>query len=290
MATHTDAPAHAHEGHHEVHHDFHLVDPSPWPIVGSLAAATLVVGGLMYMHAIPGWPYVFLLALAGIALTMIGWWRDVIAESRRGDHKDVVARGLRIGMVLFITSEVLFFFAFFWAYFWGALYHPVTVEGYTWLPEGAHPVPAFDIPFLNTLILLLSGCTVTWAHHAVRENDNPTAAKALLLTVALGVIFTSLQAYEYVHTIYSPEGFTLSSQIFGSTFYMATGFHGFHVIIGTTFLAVCTYRAWRAHFRPNKHVGLEAAAWYWHFVDVVWLFLFVWVYWWGGYIALSGYE
>jgi cytochrome c oxidase subunit III len=290
MVTHTDAPDHAHHGHHEVHHDYHLVDPSPWPIVGSLAAATLAVGGLMYMHAIAGWPYVLLLAVAGIALTMVGWWRDVIFESRHGDHTDVVARGLRIGMVLFITSEVLFFFAFFWAYFWGALYHPVTVEGYTWLPEGAHPVPAFDIPFLNTMILLLSGCTVTWAHHAVRENDNATAAKALLLTVGLGVIFTGFQAYEYVHTIYSPEGFTLSSQIFGSTFYMATGFHGFHVIIGTTFLAVCTARAFAHHFRPHKHVGLEAAAWYWHFVDVVWLFLFVWVYWWGGYIALSGHP
>jgi cytochrome c oxidase subunit 3 len=290
MVTHTDAPAHAQHGHHEVHHDYHLVDPSPWPIVGSLAAATLVVGGLMYMHAIPGWQYVMPLGVAGIALTMVGWWRDVISESRHGDHTDVVARGLRVGMVLFITSEVLFFFAFFWAYFWGALYHPVTVEGYTWLPEGAHPVPAFDIPFLNTMILLLSGCTVTWGHHAVREGDNRTATKALALTVALGVLFTGFQAYEYVHTIYSPEGFTLSSQIFGSTFYMATGFHGFHVIIGTTFLIVCTVRALYDHFRPNKHVGLEAAAWYWHFVDVVWLFLFVWVYWWGGYIALSAHD
>jgi cytochrome c oxidase subunit 3 len=136
---------------------------------------------------------------------------------------------------------------------------------------------------------LLSGCTVTWAHHRVREHDNATASKALLLTVALGVLFTSLQAYEYVHTIYASEGFTISSGIFGSTFYMATGFHGFHVMVGTTFLIVCTMRAWYDQFRVDKHVGLEAAAWYWHFVDVVWLFLFVWVYWWGGTIAFAGH-
>ena len=155
--------------------------------------------------------------------------------------------------------------------------------------EGAHPVEAWDVPFLNTMILLLSGCTVTWAHHCVREGDNRTATKALALTVLLGLTFTSFQAYEYVHTIYSPEGFQISSGIFGSTFYMATGFHGFHVMIGTTFLLVCTFRAFYGHFRPDKHVGLEAAAWYWHFVDVVWLFLFTWVYWWGSYIALAGH-
>jgi cytochrome c oxidase subunit 3 len=163
------------------------------------------------------------------------------------------------------------------------------VEGYTWLPAGAHPVETWDVPFLNTMILLLSGCTVTWAHHCVREGDNRTATKALALTVALGVVFTAFQAYEYVHTIYNPEGFQISSGIFGSTFYMATGFHGFHVMIGTTFLLVCTMRAYYAHFRPDKHVGLEAAAWYWHFVDVVWLFLFAWVYWWGGQIALAAH-
>jgi cytochrome c oxidase subunit 3 len=284
MATQAEAAGHE---HHEVHHDYHLVEPSPWPIIGTIAALILVSGGLMYMHGAAGWRYVLPLGVLGIAVTMVGWWRDVVRESRHGDHTDVVAHGLRMGMVLFITSEVLFFFAFFWAYFWGALYHPVTVEGYQWLPEGAHPVETWDIPFLNTMILLLSGCTVTWAHHAVRENDNQTATKALALTVLLGLIFTGFQAYEYVHTIYHPEGFTISDGIFGSTFYMATGFHGFHVMIGTTFLIVCTLRAWYGHFRPNKHVGLEAAAWYWHFVDVVWLFLFVWVYWWGGYIALS---
>jgi cytochrome c oxidase subunit 3 len=287
MATHADASSHEAHGHHEVHHDYHLVDPSPWPAFGSLSAIVLVTGGLFYMKDVAAWPYVMLLGLAGVITTMAGWWRDVVKESLHGDHKAVVARGLRVGMVLFITSEVFFFFAFFWAYFWGAINHPEAVEGYRWLPEGAHPVPAWDIPFLNTLILLLSGVTVTWAHHEVREGNNAAASKALLLTVVLGVIFTSFQAYEYVHTIYGHAGFTISDGIFGSTFYMATGFHGFHVFIGTTFLLVCTMRAWYDTFRPKKHVGLEAAAWYWHFVDVVWLFLFVWVYWWGGTIALA---
>ena len=212
------------------------VPPSgrPWPIVGSISALTLVTGGLMYMHEIPGGPWVLLLAVLGLAFTLVFWWRDVI-HGRTGHHTDVVSKGLRIGMALFITSEVLFF-AFFWAYFWGALHHPATVEAYTWLPEGAHPVETWDVPFLNTMILLL-GLHGTWAHHCVREGDNRTATKALALTVLLGILFTSLQAYEYIHTIY-PEGFTLSSGIFGSTFYMATGFHGFHVMIGTTFLIV----------------------------------------------------
>ena len=283
----TQADAHAEHGHHEVHHPYHLVEPSPWPVAGALSALVLVTGGLLYMHDHPAGVWIMLLAVLGLAYTLVHWWRDVIQEGRTGHHTDVVSKGLRIGMALFITSEVLFFFAFFWAYFWGALVHPMDVEGYTWLPAGAHPVETWDIPFLNTLILLLSGCTVTWAHHAIRENDNATGFKALALTVALGVLFTSLQAYEYFHTIFSPEGFQITSGIFGSTFYMATGFHGFHVMIGTSFLAVCMMRAWYAHFRADKHVGLEAAAWYWHFVDVVWLFLFVWVYWWGGTIALA---
>jgi cytochrome c oxidase subunit 3 len=289
MASQADAHGQA-QGHghgHEVQHPYHLVDPSPWPAAGAIAALTLVVGGLMYMHEIAGGPWVMLAAVAILAFTLVCWWRDVVREGMTGHHTEVVSKGLRIGMALFITSEVLFFFAFFWAFFWGALIHPVDVPDYSWLPAGAHPVPTWDIPFLNTLILLLSGCTVTWAHHRVREGDNATATKALLLTVTLGIIFTGLQAYEYVHTIHSSQGFTISDGVFGSTFYMATGFHGFHVMIGTSFLIVCTMRAWYDQFRTEKHVGLEAAAWYWHFVDVVWLFLFVWVYWWGGTIALA---
>jgi cytochrome c oxidase subunit 3 len=272
---------HAHEdhGHHKPSHPYHLVDPSPWPLVGSLSALLLTSGGVMWMHGHPAGRWVTLLGFAGVIVVMAGWWRDVLRESRSGAHSEVVAKGLRLGMALFIISEVLFFFAFFWAFFWGALYPPDTVAT-AWPPEGIEPVPTWGIPFLNTLILLLSGAAVTWAHHAVKENDQRTAFRALVLTVALGLVFTMFQAYEYYEQIH--EGFTLQDGVFGSAFYMATGFHGLHVQIGTIFLAVCMMRAYYAAFRPNKHVGFEAASWYWHFVDVVWLFLFVWVYWWGG--------
>jgi cytochrome c oxidase subunit 3 len=265
--------------HHGPKHDYHLVHPSPWPALGSISALVLTGGGVMWMHAYALGHWITLLGFLGVLAVMFGWWRDVLHESAHGDHTLVVSRGLRIGMALFITSEVLFFFAFFWAFFWGALNHPMTMAE-IWPPEGVSPPAAFDIPFLNTMILLLSGATVTWAHHAIREDDQATAFKALLVTVLLGLTFTSFQAYEYVHAIH--EGFTLQDGMYGSTFYMATGFHGFHVIVGTTFLIVCTIRAYNFAFKPNKHVGFEAAAWYWHFVDVVWLFLFVCVYWWGG--------
>lgn len=290
MASPSDTADHA-DHHHEVNHDYHLVDPSPWPFIGSLSAVGLVIGLLCWMKDVPGGLFILLGGVIGILFTMYGWWKDVVAESSGGDHTEVVSKGLRLGMALFITSEVLFFFAFFWAFFWGALVHPdpTAVESYSWLPEGTHPVPTWDIPLLNTLILLLSGCTVTWAHHEILEGRNDKARVPLWITVGLGVIFTCFQVYEYVHTIYNPAGFQISSQIFGSTFYMATGFHGFHVFIGTTFLAVCLYRVYQSHFKAEKHIGFESAAWYWHFVDVVWLFLFCWVYWWGGSIAGVGH-
>jgi cytochrome c oxidase subunit 3 len=268
--------AHGHDG---PHHDYHLVDPSPWPATGALAALFLTGGTVLWMHGHDVGYVVTAVGFLGVLATMFVWWRDVLREGITGHHKDVVSRGLRVGMALFITTEVMFFVAFFWAFFWGAINQPM-LYSVSWPPAGLAPVAAWDIPFLNTMILLLSGATVTWAHHAVREGDQDTAFKALLLTACLGVTFTSFQAYEYVHSI--SEGFTIHKEMYGSTFYMATGFHGFHVIVGTTFLLVCAIRAYYHTFQADKHVGLEAAAWYWHFVDVVWLFLFVWVYWWGG--------
>ena len=275
---------HATGAHETPKHDYHLVNPSPWPFVGSMAALLLTGGGVMWMHGSAIGPWLTLLGFLGVLTTMAGWWRDVLAESYTGHHKSVVGRGLRLGMVLFIISEVLFFFAFFWAFFWGAIYPPELVAT-NWPPEGVQPVGAWGIPFLNTMILLLSGVTVTWAHHAIREGDKNGAYKALLITVGLGAVFTLFQAYEYYESIH--QGFTLADGIFGSTFYLATGFHGLHVLIGTTFLLVCTMRAWYGTLGPNKHIGFEAAAWYWHFVDVVWLFLFVWVYWWGGSLSYA---
>lgn len=274
--------AQAASGHSHAKHPYHLVEPSPWPAVGSFSALLLTGGGVMWMHAYALGPVITLLGFVGVFYTMYRWWRDVLRESFKGDHSDIVSRGLRLGMALFIASEVLFFFAFFWAFFWAAFVPPETVN-WQWPPEGVHTPDAWEIPFLNTMILLLSGAAVTWSHHAVQEGDNETGFRALLLTCGLGVIFTSLQVYEYVEAIH--EGFTLQSGTLGSTFYMATGFHGFHVLVGTTFLIVCTMRAYYGAFKPNKHVGFEAAAWYWHFVDVVWLFLFVCVYIWG-----SGHE
>jgi cytochrome c oxidase subunit 3 len=211
-----------------------------------------------------------LLAVLGM---MFGWWRDIVSEAEHeGYHKPIVQLSHRYGMVLFIASEVMFFSAFFWAFFSSSLY-PV---GGVWPPKGIVPLEPFHIPLLNTFILLLSGTTVTWAHHALIENDRKGLVWGLVLTVLLGLSFTSLQAFEYAHAT-----FAFKDGIYPSTFYMATGFHGAHVIIGTIFLAVCLFRALKGHFKPDHHFGFEAAAWYWHFVDVVWLFLFVCIYWWG---------
>jgi cytochrome c oxidase subunit III len=270
---------HAHEdAHHGPKHDYYLVDPSPWPFVGSMSALALTLGAVMWFHGSAFGGILMTGGFLAVLFTMFVWFRDVLRESMRGEYSEKVASMLRIGMLLFIASEVLFFFGFFWAFFWGALVPPDLVHT-TWPPEGVH-LPTWQIPFLNTLILLLSGCTITWAHHALREGDTATTFKALALTVGLGVIFLGFQIYEYVELVH--EGLTIDRGIFGSAFYMATGFHGFHVLVGTTFLIVCTMRAWYGSLRPERHVGFEAAAWYWHFVDVVWLFLFVSVYWWGG--------
>jgi cytochrome c oxidase subunit 3 len=253
-------------------HTYHLVDPSPWPLVGAVCAGMLTFGAVIFMHG-GGWVLMaagFVCMLAMMAV----WWRDVIKEATfQGHHSPVVQIGLRYGMALFIASEVMFFAAFFWAFFTSSLY-PV---GGIWPPKGITPFNAFEVPFLNTMILLLSGTTVTWAHHALIEGKRKEMLWGLGLTIILGLCFTGFQAFEYTH---APFGFR--DGIYSSTFFMATGFHGFHVIIGTTFLIVCWFRALRGHFKPDHHFGFEAAAWYWHFVDVVWLFLFVCVYWWGG--------
>ncbi|MFQ5958047.1 MAG: cytochrome c oxidase subunit 3 [Alphaproteobacteria bacterium] len=267
-------------------HDYHLVDPSPWPAVGALAALFLAGGGIMLMHDITNW--VFYVGILLVFITMFGWWRDVIREAEReGHHTPVVQLGLRYGMALFIASEVMFFAAFFWAFFDASLFPGgvgneelvgrTEYTGGVWPPESITTFEAFSIPFLNTLILLSSGATVTWAHHEIRSARRGKAILAMWLTILLGISFTSLQAYEYVNA-----PFTFTGGIYGSTFFMATGFHGFHVIIGTCFLSVCQWRLYMGHFKPDHHFGFEAAAWYWHFVDVVWLFLFSCVYWWGG--------
>lgn len=260
-------------------HPFHLVDPSPWPLTGATAGFTMTTGAVMYMHGYSGGGSLYLLGFGLLLATMYVWWRDIVREGTlEGQHTSIVQLGLRYGMILFIVSEVMFFVAFFWAFFWAAL-APVPEIGSVWPPHGIEVLSAWEVPFLNTLILLSSGAAVTWAHHAIIAGDRDQTLMALLITIAMAILFTSLQGFEYVNA-----SFTISDSVYGSTFYMATGFHGFHVFIGTCFLTVCLFRTISYHFTTQHHFGFEAAAWYWHFVDVVWLFLFVTIYWWGGHL------
>lgn len=302
----------------EVKHDYHLVNPSPWPIIGSIAAATMMIGAVDWMHTgrdglilggveLPAGPWIFFAGLFGVLVTMAGWWWDVIRESLRGENTSTVVRlGLRYGMVLFIASEVMFFVAWFWAFFDAALFpgagaaiigangEPILnaagaqsylmndarfhATGGAWPPTGVEPLNPWHLPLINTLVLLLSGTTVTWAHHAVQHGDQKGLVYGLVCTILLGMFFTSLQAFEYYEALHL-EMFKFSGGgVYGASFFMATGFHGLHVIIGTIFLIVCLFRALAGHFTKDRHFGFEAAAWYWHFVDVVWLFLFAVIY------------
>ncbi|MBB6307646.1 cytochrome c oxidase subunit 3 [Xanthobacter tagetidis] len=265
---------------HVKQHDYHVVDPSPWPIIGSVAALIATSGGVIWMHG--GTSLIAIVGILGIMYTMFGWWRDVIRESRAGFHTPVVVLGLRYGVILFIASEVMFFVAWFWAFFDASLFVGEAINfqrmeftGGHWPPTGIEAFDPWHLPLLNTLILLTSGTTVTWAHHAIVHGDRQGLKYGLWCTVALGFFFSLMQAYEYSHA-----HFGFSGNIYGATFFMSTGFHGFHVIVGTIFLAVCLLRAYVGDFTPKKHFGFEAAAWYWHFVDVVWLFLFTFVYVW----------
>ncbi|PIR39221.1 MAG: cytochrome c oxidase subunit 3 [Alphaproteobacteria bacterium CG11_big_fil_rev_8_21_14_0_20_39_49] len=272
----------------EQKHDYHLVDPSPWPLIGAFSGLLLATGGLFFIHGKPSGSLLLIAGFASVIFTMFVWWRDVIKEGHGGHHKSLVQHGLRVGMALFILSEVMFFFAFFWAFFKAALAPEFVFDGSHIFEEGVKVVEgvwplvgietfnAWDLPFINTLVLLLSGTTVTWAHYALLRNDRKNLIRALLITVLLGISFTCLQAYEYHHA-----AFGFKDGIYSSNFYMATGFHGVHVIIGTIFLAICLIRALKGDMSPKHHLGFEFAAWYWHFVDVVWLFLFAFVYVWG---------
>ena len=280
--------------HDVVKHDYHLVNPSPWPLVASVAVTVMMIGAVIWMKGLFGLPegtsWVFFGGLAMVLYSMFGWWGDVIKESRAGDHTPVVSIGLRYGMVLFIASEVMFFAGFFWMFFEMAIWNEsrtlssvieVQEAWSSWPPVGVETLDAWHLPFLNTVILLLSGTTVTWAHHALQQGDRKATKIGLALTVALGVLFTAIQGYEYYHIIhenlfFSPDA--MNSGLYGSLFFIATGFHGFHVLIGTLFLLVCLLRVMAGQMTPQKHFGFEAAAWYWHFVDVVWLFLFAFVY------------
>jgi cytochrome c oxidase subunit 3 len=265
-------------------HDYHILPPAITPLVGAISALVMAMGAVAWMHPteMGGWGGTgFILGMLGVLGTMFMWWSDVIKEAHAGDHTPVVSLHLRYGMILFIASEVMFFVGWFWSFFDFSLFPSALppIEG-LFPSKGIEVMNAFELPLLNTLILLCSGTTVTWAHHALIHGDRDGLKKGLWCTIILGILFTSIQGYEYYHA-----PFKFGTTPYGSAFYMATGFHGFHVIVGTIFLIVNLVRAYKGHFTPRQHFGFEAAAWYWHFVDVVWLFLFCAVYVWGGWGA-----
>ncbi len=253
-------------------HPYHMVNPSAWPITGSISALVTALGAVQYFHG--STPIIMIIGLLGVLGTMFVWWRDVLKESNAHLHSGIARNGLRFSVGLFIASEVMFFVAFFWAFFnSGLLVNPSITQ---WPPAKIHVMDEWDIPFLNTCILLTSGLCVNWAHHALKHGNREGLKQGLGLAVILGAIFLGLQGYEYGHAAF---GFREGN--YPTIFFMATGFHGFHVFVGACFLTVNFFRALKGDFTPKEHVGFEAAAWYWHFVDVVWIFLFVWVYWWG---------
>nr|ASM82649.1 cytochrome c oxidase subunit III [Eudohrnia metallica] len=255
-------------------HPFHLVTQSPWPLTGATGVLMLVTGATKWFHEHNG--ILMSMGLGVVGLTMFQWWRDVVREGTlQGCHTHKVILGLRWGMILFIVSEVFFFLSFFWAFFHSSLVPTLDIGG-LWPPQGIEPFNPLQIPLLNTAILLASGVTVTWAHHGLLGSNKTQVIQGLGLTVGLGIYFTVLQAYEYIEA-----PFSIADSVYGSTFFMATGFHGLHVIVGSTFLLVCWGRTLNNHFSEGHHFGFEAAAWYWHFVDVVWLFLYLSIYWWG---------
>jgi len=265
-------------------HPFHLVDLSPWPILTAFSLFFVTSGSVMFMHHHNLGKEIAAFGLLSTLYCIWSWWRDVIREGREGKHHtESVRHGLQIGMALFIVSEVMFFFGFFFSFFSVSLFPAGILDGVwvvaegTWPPKGIETLDPWDLPLINTLILLLSGTTVTWAHYGLLNNDQKATVMGLGLTILLGLSFSCLQAYEYHHA-----AFKFTDGVYAANFYIATGFHGLHVIIGTLFLTVCFFRARRGHFAAgNGHLGFQFAAWYWHFVDVVWLFLFIFVYIWG---------
>ena len=256
-------------------HPFHLVDHSPWPFTSGFGSLFLVSGLVRWIH---GYETFIILSKFGaliLGLTIWQWWRDVRREATmQGKHTRKVEVGLRLGMLLFIVSEIFFFYSFFWAYFHSTLGPRSIVCGYcnTYTVRTINP---FHVPLLNTLLLLGRGSSMTWVHIAVLAHNRAEATLGFAITVSLGAAFTGLQILEYTQC-----PFSISDSVYGSSFYLATGFHGLHVIIGTIFIVVIFTRHLNGHFSARHHLGLEARAWYWHFVDVIWLFLFICIYWW----------
>nr|WJJ70131.1 cytochrome c oxidase subunit 3 [Praya sp.] len=256
------------------YHPYHLVNPSPWPYIMGCSVLLVTLGSVIFFHY--NFKTLLIIGLTGVIIVFCLWIRDIVRESTyQGFHTKATLKGLKMGFILFIVSEVMLFFSFFWAFFHSSLSPDIGI-GIMWPPLGIDPLNPFSVPLLNTAILLSSGVTVTWTHHSVINGNKSEALKSLLLTIFLGVLFTSFQIFEYFEA-----SFCIADCVYGSTFFIATGFHGFHVLVGTIFLLVCFFRLNFNHFTRTHHFGFEAASWYWHFVDVIWLFLYVCIYWWG---------
>jgi cytochrome c oxidase subunit 3 len=257
-------------------HPFHLLSPSPWTLYKSICLLILTTSAAWSMHNYNNCYYIFYISLILVISSMSFWFRDIISEGTfLGDHTLAVQKGLNLGIILFIVSEALFFLAIFWAFFHSAL-TPTVELGAQWPPIGIEPVNPFELPLLNTVILLSSGATVTYAHHSLIHGERKGALYGSIATILLAIIFTVFQGVEY-----SVSSFTISDGAFGTCFFFSTGFHGFHVIIGTIFLGVALWRIFAYHLTDNHHLGFEGGILYWHFVDVVWLFLYVSIYYWG---------
>lgn len=265
-------------------HLFHLVTPSPWPFVSSTAVLSLAVGSAMYFHAYKFGAFISFFGLMLVLFVMYIWWRDVTREATYlGYHNYKVRNGLKLGFILFVASEIMFFFSWFWAYFHASL-APTVELGSIWPPVGFDSLVCLDplgVPLLNTIVLLMSGVSVTLSHKAIRANNLYIAFISLVITIALGLFFTILQGWEYI-----TASFFISDSVYGSAFYMITGFHGFHVICGTIFLTVCLLRLWNGQLTKDRHIGFEFAIWYWHFVDIVWIFVYTFLYWWGSVFSI----
>jgi len=258
-------------------HRFHLVSPSPWPILAAVAAINLIISTVSYLHDYQSHFFLNLPGFLSTVFIMILWWRDVIREATfQGKHSTKIQMNLRFGFALFIFSEVMFFFGFFWAFFHSSLSPAIEIGG-VWPPANIVTPYTWGIPLLNTMILLLSGVSITYAHHFLILENHFLVKEGLIATIGCALVFLMAQAIEFIFA-----EFDISDSIYGTTFFMLSGFHGAHVIVGTLFIIVCFIRYSLSHFYTDHHVGLEAAIWYWHFVDVVWLFLFLFLYYWGG--------
>lgn len=257
------------------YHPYHLVSPSPWPLHTSCSLFSLTLSGVLFMHGFYNAGYLVLFSFLNLIVAMSLWFKDITGEATfLGNHTNAVQRGLNLGFGLFVVSEALFFLAIFWAFFHSSL-SPNIELGANWPPLGIIGINPFELPFLNTVLLLSSGVTVTYSHHSLILGNRKGALYGLVFTVLLAILFTVLQGVEY-----SVSSFTISDSVFGSCFYFGTGFHGLHVIIGTIFLGIGLFRILSYHVTDHHHLGLESGILYWHFVDVVWLFLYISVYYW----------